>query len=105
MNVPVWAGWLFVVILAIVSGLIFIGKGSFLIAGYNTSGSREKSRYNEKLLGKIVGGGLGVVTVVFAQLVYFNGELPIALSWLIPWGILGTIADVGILSNTVCVKK
>jgi small-conductance mechanosensitive channel len=105
MNVPVWAGWILVAVMAMVSGIIFIGKGSSLIAGYNTAGKQERSRYNEQLLGKVVGGGLGVVTVILALLVFFDGELPPALSWLIPWGILGTIAAIGILSNTVCAKR
>lgn len=42
--------------LLIVLGMIFFcGKGAFLIAGYNTSSSEEKSRIDEKLLGRFMG--------------------------------------------------
>lgn len=41
------------------------GKGSFLIAGYNTSSAAEKSRYKEKELTQAV----GVLTFIFTLLV------------------------------------
>ncbi len=104
MNIPRWAAWIFVAILALISVLVFIGKGATLIAGYNTSSKEEKSKYNVKALGKVVGGGLGVITIIVVLIVFFNGELPSVLSWLNPWGLLGTIVLVIIFGNTICKK-
>ncbi len=48
MNGPIWAGWSVVVIMAAMSIILLMGKGAFLIAGFNTSSKKEKARYNEK---------------------------------------------------------
>lgn len=104
MDVPVWAAWIFVVILAIISIAIFLGKATFLIAGYNTSTKEEKNKYNINTLNKVTGSGLGVITVITALIVHYNAELPLAISWLNPWGLLGTLALVIILGNTICKK-
>src|SRR5699024_2367761 len=41
---------------------LLMGKGSFLIAGYNTASEKEKAKYNEKKLCRIVGLGFLVMT-------------------------------------------
>lgn len=104
MNVPTWVAWIFVVILAIISLAIFTGKATFLIAGYNTANKEEKSKYNIKALSKVVGGGFGVITGITAVIVHYNAKLPSTISWLNPWGILGTIALIIIIANTICKK-
>ena len=104
MNVPTWVAWIIVVILAIVSIAIFTGKAPFLIAGYNTSNQEEKNKYNVNTLSKVAGGGLGVITGITALIVLYNAELPSAISWLVPWGILGTITLMLIIGKTICKK-
>ena len=43
--------------LFVVLGIMFFcGKGSFLIAGYNTASSKEKEQYDEKALCRAMGG-------------------------------------------------
>jgi len=104
MNVPTWVAWILVVILALVSIVIFMGKAPFLIAGYNTSNQETKNKYNINTLSKVGGGGLGVLTSIVALSVLYNFELPSAISWLVPWGILCTITLMLILGNTICKK-
>lgn len=104
MNIPTWVAWISVAILAIISIAIFMGKASFLIAGYNTSNQEEKNKYNINTLSKVAGGGLGVITGITALIVIYNADLPSAISWLIPWGILGTITLMLIIGNTICKK-
>ncbi|MBU5269533.1 DUF3784 domain-containing protein [Clostridium cochlearium] len=41
--------WIVVGIFAILSITLLLGKGSFLIAGYNTSSKEEKEQYMEFL--------------------------------------------------------
>lgn len=43
--------------LLVVLGIVFsCGKGSFLIAGYNTASSKEREQYDEKALCRSMGG-------------------------------------------------
>jgi hypothetical protein len=47
--------WLLTAAMAV---LLLTGKGSFLIAGYNTANKEKKKRYNEKRLCRVMGSGL-----------------------------------------------
>src|SRR5690625_4571915 len=48
--------FLFIASLFILLGIIFsLGKGSFLIAGYNTLPQKEKAKYDEDALTKLMG--------------------------------------------------
>lgn len=104
MNISIWLKVIIVAFLTVMSILIFSGKGTVLIAGYNTSDNEEKSKYNIKALGKVVGGGFGIITIITAFIMIYDAELPSGLSWLNPWGILGTIAIMIISGNTICRK-
>ena len=62
-------------LLILPSILLLRGKGSFLIAGYNTASPAQKSMYDEKKLCRVTGGGVlvcGILTLLFAIL----GENP-----------------------------
>ncbi|WP_040951392.1 DUF3784 domain-containing protein [Gorillibacterium massiliense] len=105
MNGPVWVGWIMFILLAALSVGLWMGKGSILIAGYNTSHKDEKQKYNEKNLGRVMGAGFGVITVMTGIFLAYKFELPRSIHWFIPWGYLSTIAVVAILGNTVCKRK
>ncbi|WP_273477336.1 DUF3784 domain-containing protein [Faecalicoccus acidiformans] len=51
-----------VIVFLALSLVFFMGKGSFLIAGYNTSGKAEKAKYDEKRLCRFV----GIATLMFS---------------------------------------
>ena len=36
---------------------------------------------------------------------FYHFEMPAAISWLIPWGLLGTIVMIEVLAVTICRKK
>jgi len=82
-----------------------MGKGSFLLAGYNTASKKEKSKYNEKRLCRVVGGGLGIITIFLAVDKIYESNLPFYLQWINPRGSLVVIAAILILGNTICKKK
>ncbi|MCL2081822.1 MAG: DUF3784 domain-containing protein [Oscillospiraceae bacterium] len=106
MDVPIWVSWATVALFAVLSSILLMGKGSFLIAGYNTKSKEHKAKYNAKKLCRVVGCGLSIITVIMGVGTYYEFELPLAIDWLIPWGYLGTIAVILILANTICgVKK
>lgn len=94
-------GWVVVIILVIISGLLLSGKGSFLIAGYNTASKEEKEEYNQKKLSNIMGIGLSITTLIVAVNVYFGEERPSFLKWTTPWGILITAVFMIVLVNTI----
>lgn len=55
-------------LLAVLSAVLLTGRGSFLIAGYNTASSAEKAKYDAKKLCRAVGTTLLLVTVATAGL-------------------------------------
>ncbi|MDK2966743.1 DUF3784 domain-containing protein [Lacrimispora sp.] len=40
------AVWIIFILLLVLSAVLLTGRGSFLIAGYNTSSQEEKEKYN-----------------------------------------------------------
>ena len=56
-----------VVVLITMAILIILGKGDFLIAGYNTASKEEKEKYNIKRLRLLISAML-LVSVVYAVL-------------------------------------
>lgn len=101
MNGPIWLVWLVIIFMFVLSIILLNGKGSFMIAGYNTSSAEEKKKYNEIRLCRVVGSGLLILTMILAAVILFN--LPTVIEQLlIPWGMLATAAAILVLSNTVC---
>lgn len=55
----------FVILLFVIIGIVFsMGKGSGLIAGYNTLPEEEKAKYNEKELTKFMGKMMFVLSLI-----------------------------------------
>lgn len=105
MNTSIWVVWILVALMFVLSIVLLMGKGSFLIAGYNTSTKEQKQRYNEKRLCRVVGGGLSIITIIVGISAFYKFDLPSAISWFIPWGILVTSAIILVLANTICKAK
>ena len=103
MNV-LWLAWIPVVLLAVASALLLMGKGGFLIAGYNTANNDVKQKYNVKRLCRVVGGGTSVLTIILGVAAFYSFE-GFVVPWLIPLGLLGTVAVIAILANTICYAK
>ena len=87
------------------SVVLLMGKGSFLIAGYNTAKPERRARYDEKRLCRIVGGGLMLITLILLVSAYYGFDLPAHLRWLMPFGIFGIVVVIQILAHTVAKKK
>lgn len=105
MNTSIWVPIIVVAILVIISIILLMGKASFLIAGYNMLPMEIKQKYNTKRLCRVVGCGSSVIAVILGVATFYRFEMPPAISWIIPWGLFGTIAVVAILTNTICWKK
>lgn len=61
--------WILTILFGILSVVFLLGKGSFLIAGYNTSSQNQKAQYDEKKLCRIMGIGCLVLTLSFLVIV------------------------------------
>lgn len=60
--------WGLVLLLAVLALLIGIGKGDWLIAGYNTASSKERARYNIRTLRKIMSISLCLLALCIAAM-------------------------------------
>lgn len=102
---PDWLFYVVAALLAILSILLLAGKGSWLIAGYNTSSEKEKSRYKEKTLCRTVGGGLAAETVMLLAMELLEDMLPASFIYLFTALRLANCVIMAILGNTICKKK
>lgn len=70
------------VLMFAILGIVFIrGKGSFLIAGYNTASSEEKARYDEKALCRVMGGMMFSCAACFVVMALSEVFQTIVLLW------------------------
>lgn len=102
---PIWGAYIVVAVLAVISAALLSGRGSWLIAGYNTASKREKEQYDETKLCRVVGGGLAVITLLLLVLLLWEDVLPAAFGWVFGGVVLLVCAAIGILGNTICKKK
>ena len=90
--------WGMMIIFAILAVILLAGKGSFLIAGYNTASKEKKACYDEKKLCRVVGGCMGIMA-------YYEKNMTDGIIFLTTGIIFADIIICLILCNTVCVKK
>ena len=83
MNLVAWIIWAVFALFVILSIVLISGRGSWLIAGYNTASKEEKAKYDEKKLCRINGIGILVIAVLIL--------------------VIDSLAII-VLSNTICKK-
>lgn len=104
-NGPDWVLPAVTALFAVLSLVLLLGKGSWLIAGYNTASPEEKKRYDEKRLCRVTGGGMAVITAMLAVMTIWQDVLPAAFAGIFGAVTVGVVIAVLILSNTVCRRK
>lgn len=98
--------WVIDFVMLIMSVVLLTGKGSGLIAGYNTASEKAKSKFDEKKLCRTTGGGLLVLTVLLAALLFMNFEISNKIIEFIFIGLfIVDILMMFILGNTVYRRK
>jgi drug/metabolite transporter (DMT)-like permease len=91
-------------VLFAVLGIIFLcGKGSFLIAGYNTASDEEKAKYDEKRLHLCFSIFCFALSITIGIMAYIDTE-SFALSVGMPI-ILGLIFLLVVFTSTYCKKN
>lgn len=94
--------WILVIFLAVLTIILLSGKGSFLVAGYNTASQAQKARYNKQKLSRVMGIGLGLITILVAVFAALQENAPDYLLWLLPIAIIVIVIVMTVLSNTIC---
>lgn len=97
--------WIVTAVFGLMSVLLFMGKGSFLIAGYNTASEKEKAKYNKLRLCRLMGGYMAFLTVFVGLCALYENKLPDKVSRFFPYLFLFLTAAMFILANTVCRAK
>ena len=103
-NGPEWVMWIVVVLLAVMSIVLLTGHGAGLIAGYNTASKEEKSKYDEKKMCRVVGGGMSVITLLILVMAVWEDVLPAAFSTVFLVVALVDCVVMIVLANTICKK-
>jgi hypothetical protein len=65
--------WVVIGLLTVCAVILLTGRGSFLIAGYNTASPEVKSRYDQKKLTRAVGLALLIIDLATVPLVFVRG--------------------------------
>lgn len=97
--------WSIIALCGICSLILLSGRGSILIAGYNTMSKEDQEQYDEKKLCRITGTGMLIITLLTAIMEVFGEKIP---DWFcIVYATLVVLIAVGImiLSNTICKIK
>ena len=101
-NAPDWIMWVAFVILALMSIVIFTGRGAGLIAGYNTASKAEKSKYDEKKICRVTGAGMSVITVLVLVMAIWEEIMPAVFAYIFLAITLIDCVVMIVLMNTVC---
>ena len=70
---PDWVVWIAFIVFAVFSIVLLLGRGSWLISGYNTASKEEKAKYNEKKLCRV----MEVIAVLILIMGVFESILPV----------------------------
>ncbi|MFQ9922372.1 MAG: DUF3784 domain-containing protein [Beduini sp.] len=93
--------WFLLVLFGIMTIVFLLGKGGFLIAGYNTASAEEKTQYDEKKLNQVFGIGSAIITLLLLLSIFFEE----AAMKILPVGIVLVVIALLIASNTICKNK
>jgi len=99
-------GWIVVGLIYIISFYLIQGKGSFLIAGFNTSNKLQKEQYNVERLCRVNGSGMFAIATIMSISLYFKFDYPHPiLELMVPWGLFIVLGLMIVLANTICKRK
>lgn len=102
---PNWIMWVFIILFGVVSILLLSGRGSGLIAGYNTASKEEKAKYDAKRLCRTFGGGMAVITLLLLFMGIFENVLPAGIAYIAIGIIIVDVFIIIVLANTICKKR
>ncbi len=104
-NGPDWVLPAVTALFAVLSLVLLLGKGSWLIAGYNTASPQEKKGFDEKRLCRVAGGGMAVITALLVVMTIWQDTLPAAFAGVFGAVTVGVAIAIIVLANTICRRK
>lgn len=104
MTGPDWIVWVVFGLLVTISAVLLSGHGANLIAGYNTASEKEKAEYDEKKLGRVIGGGLLAIAFLLPFVVLGKDLFPAWVAYVFFGFIIADSIVMIILANTICKK-
>ncbi len=104
-NGPDWVMWVAFGVFLLLAIIFLSGHGANLIAGYNTSSKKEKSKYDEKKLCRVAGFGMLVITILIFILAVGEEVLPAVTVYIFMTIVIIDCIAMIILMNTLCKKK
>lgn len=97
--------WIIFGIFTALSILLLFGRGSWLIAGYNTAPKEEKEKYDTKKLCRTMGIGILFISALILVMELFEDILPASFAYIAICVIIADCIVMIILANTICRKK
>lgn len=97
--------WILFALFAVLAIVLFSGRGSMLIAGYNTADKNEKSKYDEKKLGWVVGGAMSVLAIMFLVLALSFESVSLSIFYVLLAVVVAVCIVTVVLCNTICRKR
>lgn len=97
--------WVAFAVTAVLSAVLFSGKGTGLIAGYNTASPKEREKYDEKKMSFVTGSGMAFVSLLELLLALCASVFPFFVFFIFQGAVLLDCIVVVVLLNTVCKKK
>lgn len=100
-------GWIIVGIFIILSVVLISGRGSWLIAGYNTASEEEKEKYDEKKLCRAVGVMLLLIALATAGLLIIPYTSALSTNYFTFFFIfiIAAVIITAYYTNKKCLKK
>lgn len=102
---PDWLGWGVSALFLIVAIVLLSGRGSWMLAGYNTAPKEKKEQYDEKKLCRITGAGMLVIGLAALLMFVFQDSLPAYVANIFGGLVFVIVIVILILDNTVAKKK
>ena len=99
---PDWVVWIAFIVFAVFSIVLLLGRGNWLISGYNTASKEEKAKYNEKKLCRTMGIGMSVIAILLLIMGVFENILPAFFVYIALGIILADVVIIIVLGNTIC---
>ncbi len=104
-NGPIEVVYVVTALLFLIAIVLLLGKGSWMIAGYNTLSEAEKYKFDEKKLCKIVGGGIGIIALLLLVTCFIWDKVPHYFTYILTVLIMLDCIVMIVLANKIGKKE
>ncbi len=102
---PEWVVWVVLGVCFFMTALFFSGRGSGLIAGFNTLPEKEKAKYDQKKLCRVYGAGFAFLDILILVMALGEKVLPAWFVYVALAAVLVDVAGMILVGNLKCKKR